>query len=62
MPTKTMIRWALPTLRVFQKSSMNPIVQVTIFELGNTPLTCLKNLFETTSCFFVIFMQNFILV
>jgi hypothetical protein len=26
MPTETRIWWALPTLRIFQKSSMNPIV------------------------------------
>jgi hypothetical protein len=26
MPTKTLIRWAMPTLRIFQKLNISPIV------------------------------------
>jgi hypothetical protein len=27
MPTKTLIRWAMPTLLVFQKSNISPILR-----------------------------------
>jgi len=30
MPTKTRQRWALPTLRIFQKSNISPIFRISV--------------------------------